>query len=124
MTGMGSRLLKTWLLEPPRDRSIAQARLDAIARLRATAPALALRAQLKGAATWSASPPASRCARCARASWWPCRSRCSRPSWPAGQWREGTLAQLADELQAPPECAALLQRAIRPSRPPWCATAA
>ena len=35
MSGMGSRLLKSWLLEPPRDRAPAQARLDAIATLRA-----------------------------------------------------------------------------------------
>jgi DNA mismatch repair protein MutS len=34
MTGMGSRMLKSWLLEPLRDRSIAVQRLDAIAGLR------------------------------------------------------------------------------------------
>ena len=33
MTGMGSRELKRWLLEPPRDRRIAQQRLEAIASL-------------------------------------------------------------------------------------------
>jgi len=33
MTGMGSRTLKRWLLEPPRERSLAQQRLDAIAAL-------------------------------------------------------------------------------------------
>jgi len=33
MTGMGSRTLKRWLLEPPRDRTLAQQRLDAIAAL-------------------------------------------------------------------------------------------
>ncbi len=33
MTGMGSRQLKRWLLEPPRERSVAQQRLDAIAAL-------------------------------------------------------------------------------------------
>jgi DNA mismatch repair protein MutS len=33
-TGMGSRLLKTWLLAPQRERSHAQARLKAIAHLR------------------------------------------------------------------------------------------
>lgn len=40
MTGMGSRLLKTWLLEPPRNRAPAQARLQAITVLRGdpTAP--------------------------------------------------------------------------------------
>jgi DNA mismatch repair protein MutS len=34
MTGMGSRMLKSWLLEPMRDRSVAQQRLDAIGGLR------------------------------------------------------------------------------------------
>lgn len=34
MTGMGSRLLKSWLLEPLRDRTVAQQRLDAISGLR------------------------------------------------------------------------------------------
>jgi DNA mismatch repair protein MutS len=34
MTGMGSRLLKSWLLEPLRDRTVAAHRLDAIAGLR------------------------------------------------------------------------------------------
>ena len=34
MTGMGSRMLKCWLLEPRRDRSQAQQRLDAITTLR------------------------------------------------------------------------------------------
>lgn len=33
-TGMGSRLLKRWLFEPPRDRSVAQKRLQAIHTLR------------------------------------------------------------------------------------------
>ncbi|MEJ8839520.1 DNA mismatch repair protein MutS [Ramlibacter sp. AN1133] len=34
MTGMGSRMLKSWLLEPLRDRSVATQRLDAIGGLR------------------------------------------------------------------------------------------
>ena len=33
MTGMGSRTLKRWILEPPRERQLAQQRLDAIAAL-------------------------------------------------------------------------------------------
>ncbi len=51
MTGMGSRLLKRWLLEPQRDRADAQARLEATARLREAGGPLAwnrLREQLKG----------------------------------------------------------------------------
>ena len=35
MTGMGSRALKRWLLQPPRERAHAQARLTAIAALQA-----------------------------------------------------------------------------------------
>lgn len=34
MTGMGSRMLKSWLLEPMRDRTVANLRLDAITGLR------------------------------------------------------------------------------------------
>ncbi|MDD2809304.1 DNA mismatch repair protein MutS [Rhodoferax sp.] len=54
MTGMGSRLLKSWLLQPKRDRAHAKERLNAIAILRQpTATAVtglwqALRGQLKG----------------------------------------------------------------------------
>ncbi len=47
MTGMGSRLLKNWLLAPRRDRSEAQQRLNAIAALQ-RGPWQALREQLKG----------------------------------------------------------------------------
>lgn len=61
MTGMGSRLLKNWLLSPPRDRELAQQRLSAIATLRGDngdngdngeggqGPWRSLREQLKGA---------------------------------------------------------------------------
>ena len=55
LTGMGSRLLKHWLLSPRRDRTQAQQRLDAIAALRDGAlpnaqsgPWRKLREQLKG----------------------------------------------------------------------------
>ncbi len=53
MTGMGSRLLKRWLLGPRRDRGDAQARLEAIAALQAApfggtaAPWRTLREQLR-----------------------------------------------------------------------------
>ncbi|MFT4192892.1 MAG: DNA mismatch repair protein MutS [Comamonas sp.] len=49
-TSMGSRLLRRWLLEPPRDRQPARERLASIAALRgsgAVAPWQLLRAQLK-----------------------------------------------------------------------------
>ncbi|WP_234642228.1 DNA mismatch repair protein MutS [Delftia tsuruhatensis] len=54
MTGMGSRLLKTWLLEPRRDRALAMARLEATRALQGgagggmAAPWQQLREQLKG----------------------------------------------------------------------------
>jgi DNA mismatch repair protein MutS len=49
MTGMGSRALKRWLLEPQRERSQARARLTAIAALRPTLWQT-LRGALKGSA--------------------------------------------------------------------------
>ena len=52
MTGMGSRLLKNWLLSPPRDRQAATERLQAQALLRGDSgagPWINLREQLKGA---------------------------------------------------------------------------
>ncbi len=48
MTGMGSRTLKSWLIQPRRDRSEATQRLEAITHLRGGLQ-LTLRAQLKGA---------------------------------------------------------------------------
>ena len=47
-TGMGSRLLRSWLLEPPRQRATARARLGAVGLLRA-GPWHSLRQALKGA---------------------------------------------------------------------------
>jgi DNA mismatch repair protein MutS len=47
MTGMGSRLLKSWLLEPLRDRGVASQRLDATGALR-EGLWQKLRAELKG----------------------------------------------------------------------------
>ncbi|GDY34138.1 DNA mismatch repair protein MutS [Acidovorax sp. NB1] len=55
MTGMGSRLLKTWLLEPQRDRAEARQRLSATTALRGaggagggSGPWATLRGELKG----------------------------------------------------------------------------
>jgi DNA mismatch repair protein MutS len=47
VTGMGSRLLRRWLLEPPRNRDIARARLAAVGRLREHGPQ-PLRSALRG----------------------------------------------------------------------------
>ena len=48
MTGMGSRLLKSWLLAPARERTQASARLAGIGALREGTLAQQVRAQLKG----------------------------------------------------------------------------
>ena len=76
MTGMGSRTLKRWLLEPQRDRAHRQrpGSKPSTACAATVAPARGTRcaASSRAAATWSASPRASRCARCARANWWRC----------------------------------------------------
>ncbi len=48
MTGMGSRLLKSWLLAPARDRSQASARHHAISALQGSGAWQRLRVQLKG----------------------------------------------------------------------------
>jgi len=52
MTGMGSRMLKSWLLTPPRQRVIARERLQALQQLKGLSgegPWSRLREQLKGA---------------------------------------------------------------------------
>jgi DNA mismatch repair protein MutS len=52
MTGMGSRMLKSWLLTPPRQRHIARERLQALQQLKGLSgegPWSRLREQLKGA---------------------------------------------------------------------------
>ena len=121
MTGMGSRLLKRWLLEPPRERSLAQQRLDAIAALQGEHGAgvwRELRSALKGLGDVQriSARMALRQVRprelvalglaLQRASALPALLK------PALQtpW----LHTLSASLVAPPECAALLQAALLP----------
>ncbi|MFP5477362.1 MAG: DNA mismatch repair protein MutS, partial [Gammaproteobacteria bacterium] len=122
MTGMGSRMLKRWLLAPRRDRAEAQARLGAIAALRAPAPGETaapwklLREQLKN------TSDVERIA--ARVALRQVRPRelvalqlalvkCERlgPLLPMGA---PLLGYFAEELVPPPGCAGLLARAIQP----------
>ena len=117
MTGMGSRALKRWLLEPRRERSEARARLQAIAVLR---PGLwqTLRGALKGCAD------AQRIS--ARLALRQVRPRelvaltqtLQRTLTLAAQLQPATdsplLATVANDLHTPPECAALLQASIAP----------
>ena len=121
MTGMGSRLLKRWLLEPPRERSLAQQRLDAIAALQGEHGAgvwRELRAALKGLgdvqrisariALRQVRPRelVALGAALERAS--------ALPNVLKPALHTPWLSTLANALLAPPECAALLQAALLP----------
>ena len=127
MTGMGSRLLKSWLLTPLRDRAVAAQRLDAIATLQATQSWQALRLALKGSADVERIT--------ARIALRQVRPRelvglintLQKSELLRQQIRrldldlEGNfensdqlLVKIANKLEAPPACAELLQRAILP----------
>jgi DNA mismatch repair protein MutS len=123
MTGMGSRQLKSWLLEPRRDRAHAQLRLDAIEALRGESSVSALfstlRTHIKGSADVERIT--------ARLS-----LRQVRPRELVGllqtlqkttalsqtleefQTSQGLLSRIAAHLQPTPECAQLLYAAIAP----------
>ncbi len=115
MTGMGSRLLKNWLLSPPRDRIEARQRHSAIAALR-TGPWAKLREQIKGSTDVERIT-----ARIAL--------RQVRPRELVGLTQtlqktelltqvipglEAYLTHISADLQPPAGCAQLLQRAIAP----------
>jgi DNA mismatch repair protein MutS len=115
MTGMGSRLLKRWLLEPLRDRTEAQHRLLAIATLRSNLWQT-LRGQLKGCADVERIT--------ARIALRQVRPRelvalvqtLQKTELLAHSLRglEGYLAHIFSHLQPPAEAIALLGRAIAP----------
>ena len=121
MTGMGSRLLRTWLLEPRRDRTEARQRLAATTALRGaggagggTGPWSALREQLKGV-----SDVERITARTALRQVRPrelvalCKTLQKAELLALiGQAPEPYLAQIFSHLQPPPGCADLLHRAI------------
>ncbi|HEY2254994.1 MAG TPA: DNA mismatch repair protein MutS, partial [Variovorax sp.] len=122
MTGMGSRLLKRWLLAPRRERSEAQARLEAIDALQGTllggsaAPWRALREQLKNTsdieriaariALRQVRPRELVALRLALA-----KAEQLAPALPPAA---ALLVRMASELAAPPGCAELLSAAIAP----------
>ena len=120
MTGMGSRLLKTWLLEPRRERTEASARLAATQALRgdAASPGPApwswLREQLKGVSDVERIT-ARTALRQVRPRELVALARTLQKAEllaQSGQAPEPYLAQIFNQLQPPPECAMLLQRAI------------
>jgi DNA mismatch repair protein MutS len=119
MTGMGSRALKRWLLEPQRERTEARLRLQAIHRLHTGANAnlwQSLRQQLKGCADVERIT--------ARLALRQVRPRelvallhtLKKTQILAQQLQglEGLLGQFTAALQPPPACAALIAAAIAP----------
>ncbi len=116
VTGMGSRLLKHWMLTPRRERSQAQARLDAIATLREGLYA-SLRSQLKGStdvervtarlALRQVRPRELVALRQSLARALSLRELVARASL-----EPPLLAEVLEDLLAPPGCAELLERAL------------
>ncbi|MDT8991083.1 DNA mismatch repair protein MutS [Curvibacter sp. APW13] len=116
LTGMGSRTLKSWLLEPRRDRAQAQQRHGAIAALSQGHAWEDLRLRLKGSADVERIT--------ARIALRQVRPRelvglmqtLSKTELPANIPRglDAYLAQIHGDLQPPSGCADLLSRAITP----------
>ena len=115
MTGMGSRLLKHWLLNPRRDRAQASARLQAIGALR---PGLwqTLRAQLKGCADVERITARTALRQVRPRELIGLLQTLQKTQQLTQQLaaQEGYLAKIALDLLAPPACTELLQRAIHP----------
>ncbi|GAB3498602.1 DNA mismatch repair protein MutS [Curvibacter fontanus] len=115
MTGMGSRLLKSWLLEPARDRAPAQQRLDALGALRG-GPWPKLREQLKGCSDVEriTARIALRQVRPRELVALQQTLQKTEQLAPALQGQAGLLAQVSQHLLPPAGCAELLARAILP----------
>ena len=126
MGGMGSRLLRRWLLSPRRERTAARERLQAIAALSAPGGATALpawrglREQLRNVsdveriaariALRQAKPRELVALGAALA-----KAQALAPVLPAGAGTGAALlTRIAHELQPPPGCAALLAAALKP----------
>ncbi len=114
MTGMGSRLLKTWLLEPRRDRAQALARLGAITALRDNDLATRVRALLKGTSDVERITARLALAQVRPRELVALRNTLQKQELPAliGRAPEPYLAHISGELAPPAEAAALLQAAL------------
>jgi len=113
LTGMGSRALKRWLLEPQRDRREARLRLQAIDSLRPRL-GLLLRGQIKGCADVERIT-ARLALRQVRPRELVALSQTLQKTEQLAQTLqglEGYLAQISGALVAPPQCPALLRAAI------------
>jgi DNA mismatch repair protein MutS len=120
ITGMGSRLLKNWLLSPQRDRSQAQQRLRAITALRGDAAQAGvwarLREQFKGCSDVEriTARIALRQVRPRELVGLRLTLEKTKLLVPALRGSKDYLSELAEQLIAPPECVALLARTIDP----------
>lgn len=117
MTSMGSRLLKRWLLEPQRDRSEAHARLLATAVLREASGAghyTKLRAQLKGTSDVERITARTALLQVRPRELVALQLALQRAGLLADSidGLPGLLAQIRQDLEPPPACAALLASAI------------
>ena len=117
MTGMGSRLLRNWLLEPRRDRFEALQRLEAIAALRGGdghGPWAVLRERLKGSSDVEriTARIALRQVRPRELVALQQTLQKSEHLVPDGRALPALLARITAHLQPPPGCAALLHRAL------------
>jgi DNA mismatch repair protein MutS len=117
MSGMGSRMLKHWLLTPRRARDEAQQRLDAIAALQGAGgqgPWRALRAELKGVSDVEriTARIALRQVRPRELVALGLTLQKAERLAPQGAALPALLAAIAAQLQPPPGCAELLQRAL------------
>jgi DNA mismatch repair protein MutS len=128
MTGMGSRLLKTWLLEPSAIASRHAApgsHWRAARRRRGMAPGSAAR-QLKGVSDVEriTARIALRQVRPRELVGLSKTLEKAKLLAQSGQAPSAYLTQIFSDLIPPEGCAELLARAIMKSPPPWCATAA
>jgi DNA mismatch repair protein MutS len=113
-TGMGSRMLKSWLLEPLRDRTVAQQRLDAIAALR-EGPWQKLRGELKGMSDVERITARTALRQVRPRELVGLRWALAKSSQLASllQGQPGLLAQAAADLQPPAGCAERLAATLR-----------
>ena len=123
MTGMGSRMLKHWLLTPPRQRDTARARLQALQQLKGLSgegPWSRLRELLKGASDVEriTARVALRQVRprelvaLKHALFKALQLSTQLAEVPAQSGEPGLLAQMAQALQPPPGLGELLHRAL------------
>ncbi|MBA2963647.1 DNA mismatch repair protein MutS [Ramlibacter sp. CGMCC 1.13660] len=113
MTGMGSRLLKCWLLEPRRDRTQAVERLDSIEHLREGAWQR-LRAELKGTSDVERITARTALRQVRPRELVGLRFSLDKARQLAAAIAPATplLARLAQDLAPPPGCAELLAAAL------------